>query len=150
METQVSACIPELQQWIDRYPDVPILYNYLAAAYSRIGDREQAYQTALANYQRNPNYLFARINYADVCLTNGEPEKVAEIFNNTFDLKALYPHRTRFHCTEVVGFMSVIGPFFVTIGSIDAAHQVFDVLHQLAPDASGTRRLAAMLLANNR
>jgi hypothetical protein len=62
--TKPRHAIPELLQWRERYPDLPMLSNYLSIAYSHTGAHEQVEQTILENYQRNPDYLFARLKYA--------------------------------------------------------------------------------------
>ena len=52
--------IPELRDLITQYPRVPQLYNYLSVAYARAGQRQEAEAVVQENYQRNPEYLFAR------------------------------------------------------------------------------------------
>ena len=47
--------IPELHDWIKKYPRVPIFYNYLAVAYSGIGDHEKAEEITKTSIQRNPD-----------------------------------------------------------------------------------------------
>jgi predicted Zn-dependent protease len=44
--------IPELLEWIAHYPDVPVFYNYLSAAYSLSGQRDKAEAAIEDNYQR--------------------------------------------------------------------------------------------------
>ena len=122
-----------------------MLYNFLSVAYSRAGDRAQSEQTAMANYQHNPAYLFARVNYAEVCLARGDYAKVAEIFNHTFDLKRLYPKRRQFHISEFAGFMGVIGVYFFETGERTSAEQVYAVLRLVAPDHLFTQRLRRKL-----
>jgi tetratricopeptide (TPR) repeat protein len=142
------AAIPELLQWIEQYPTIPMLYNFLSVAYSHAGDREKSEQTAVANYQHNPDYLFARVNYAEICLARSDYAKVAEIFNHTFDLKLLYPKRSRFHISEFAGFMGVIGVYFLETGERDTAEKVYAVLRQAAPDHLFTQRLGRKLNPN--
>lgn len=141
IQTDARKAIEELPGWIKRYPDLPILYNYLSVAYSQTGAYRQAERTILENLQRNPDYLFARLNYAEICLARRDYEGVAEILENKFDLKLLCPHRRRFHLSEFVGFMSVVGRYFVGIGEPDAAKKVYKVLRQVAPNDLATRQL---------
>ena len=84
------------------------VYNYLCSAYLAIGDRENSEAVALENYERHPNYLFAETNYARICLDKGDLERIPAIFNDKFDLKRLYPRRSRFHISEFVAFASVM------------------------------------------
>jgi tetratricopeptide (TPR) repeat protein len=126
--------IPELNELIKKYPDLPMLYNYLSVAFSRAGRNEDAESVIQENYRRNPDYLFARLNYAEICLAKGEYERVAEIFDHKFDLKLLYPQRKRFHISEVVGFMGIMGWYFMEKGEREIAEKYEEILQQIAPD----------------
>jgi tetratricopeptide (TPR) repeat protein len=137
--------IPELLEWIEQYPSVPLFYNYLTAAYSLSGRREKAEATIEENYRRNPNYLFARVHYGELCLTRHQYDRVAEIFDHKFDLKLLYPNRNRFHVSEVLGFMGLFGVYFYEIGQRETAEKYYTVLHQIDPSHVQTRRLRRML-----
>jgi len=102
---QPEESIPRLKELIKKYPDVPVFQNYLSAAYWSLGDTKKADEVVIEGYKRHPDYLFAKVNYAQICLHHKEYDKIPEIFDNKFDLKALYPKRNKFHYTEFVGFM---------------------------------------------
>jgi hypothetical protein len=133
--------IPALRDLIRQYPRVPQLYNYLSVAYGRAGQRQEAEAVVQENYQRNPEYLFARLNYAEVCLARGDYAQVAHIFAHTFDLHVLYPQRKRFHRSEVANFMGVVGLYFLAIGNRELAEHYNKLLQQIAPDFPLTTRL---------
>jgi len=67
--------IPLLLGYIKKYPNLPLLYNYLSAAYGRIGDLEKVESTVVENLNKHPDYLFAKLNYADICLRKGKASK---------------------------------------------------------------------------
>jgi len=140
--------IPELLELIKKYPDMPMLYNYLSVAYSVAGQYEKAQALAEENYRRYPDYLFARLNYAEICLAGGEYDKIAEIFEQKFDLKLLYPKRKRFHISEVASFMGLIGVYFFETGERKAAEMYYEILRQMAPDYPMTKRLRRKLFPN--
>jgi tetratricopeptide (TPR) repeat protein len=104
--------IPELERLIATYPHVPTFFNYLSIAYLAAGDQEKATALVREAYRRHPQYLFAKVNYANLCLQHGEIEKVPGIFDHAYDLKQLYPHRTRFHVSEFTGFAWVMCRYF--------------------------------------
>jgi tetratricopeptide (TPR) repeat protein len=133
--------IPELCELITQYPGVPQLYNYLSVAYARAGRRKEAEAMVEESYQKNPDYLFARLNYAEVSLARRDYAQVAEIFAHTFDLHALYPRRKRFHLSEVANFMGIVGLYFLAIGNRELAEHHDSLLQQIAPDFPLTRRL---------
>ena len=102
-------------------------------------------EVILENYQRNPDYLFARLNYGELCRLQGDYEQIAEIFEHKFDLKLLYPRRKRFHISEVANFMGLIGVYFFETGQPDVAERYYEMLEQIAPDYPMTRLLQSKL-----
>ena len=52
-QTQPLKAIPELLEWIEKYPQLPMLYNYLSVAYSQAGQHDKMEATILENYRRN-------------------------------------------------------------------------------------------------
>ena len=119
---------------IEQYPDCPKLFNFLGAAYLAIGDIDHAEQVARENFERFPDYLFAKLNYADVCMRTGKLEEVPVIFDDKFDLSLLYPKRKRFHVTEAAGFMGVMAFYYLKRGELERARLYHKVLKELAPD----------------
>jgi len=137
--------IPELNALIKKYPKLPLLYNYLSVAYSRIGQIGKAEKVVRENYRRNPDYLFARLNYAEICLRKGDYDQVAEIFDQKYDLKLLYPKRKKFHISEVANFMGLIGLFFFKTGKQELAEKYYDILKEIASDYPMTKILRRKL-----
>jgi tetratricopeptide (TPR) repeat protein len=137
--------IPELLEWIAHYPDVPVFYNYLSAAYSLSGQRDKAEAAIEDNYQRNPDYLFARIHYGELCLTRRDYDRIAEVFDHKFDLKLLYPKRNKFHVSEVMGFMGLLGVYFFEIGRCETAEKYYDMMNQIDSTHPFTKRLRRKL-----
>ena len=133
--TNPEQAIEKLLALKERYPQAPVLYNYLSLAYSKIGNRKATSKLVMENYLINPDYLFAKINYAQLCLEKGEVGKIPEIFDQKFDLKLLYPHRNIFHVTEFAGFTGVMCAYYCSIGNLDTAKILFDVLKEIAPES---------------
>jgi tetratricopeptide (TPR) repeat protein len=144
-QTKPRIAIPELEALIETYPTIPKLYNYLSIAYSTAGETEKMEEVILQNYRLNPDYLFARLNYAEICLHRKEYDKIADIFEHKFDLKLLYPRRKRFHISEITGFMGVIGQYFYYTGEREVAENAYRLLQQIAPRNPYTKRLKRLL-----
>ena len=125
--------IPELERLIATYPHVPAFTHYLSIAYLAAGDQEQATAMVREAYRRHPQYLFAKVNYANLCLQQGEIEKVPSIFDHACDLKQLYPHRTRFHLSEFTGFAWVMCRYLCAIGERETAALYYQMLKHVAP-----------------
>lgn len=127
---------------------MPLLYNYLAVAYARIGKIDEAEAITLENIHKNPDYLFARLNYAQFCLDRQEYAKIPEIFDYKFDLKLLYPKRRRFHISEAANFMALMGIYFLETGEREAAEQYDSILQQIAPELPMAKHLRCELYPN--
>ena len=128
-----TQAIPELERLIATYPHVPTFYNYLSIAYLAAGDHKKAAACVREAYRRHPQYLFAKVNYANLCLHQGEIGKIPGIFAHTFDLQQLYPHRKRFHVSEFTGFAWVLCRYFCAIGERDTATLYYQMLKHVAP-----------------
>ena len=144
-EIRPRNAIPELQALIERYPQVPQFYNYLTVAYSGIGALDKAEAVTLASIRANPDYLFARLNYAELCLMRRDYAKIPEIFDHRFDLKLLYPKRNRFHIAEVANFMGLIGLYFLAIGERGLAEKYNAALQETAPHFPMAQKLRRAL-----
>lgn len=140
-----ARALSQLDVLIERYPDWPLLYNWLAVSYSRLGDTKRAESAARRLYERNPDYLFAKVNYSQFLLRRGEIDAVAEVFEHKFDLKLLYPHRSVFHLSEFIAFCGVMVEYFMRTNEIDAAHSLFDALDEMAPDHEVTQGLRKVI-----
>ena len=129
-----AEAVRRLEPLLERYPNVPRLYNLLRTAYVLAGQRTKASEIAERNYRLHPTYLFAKLDYAGDFLTRGQPQKVAEILENKFDLKLLYPHRDAFHISELIGLLTLVAEYHLAIGDLNFAMRCGDVLDQVAPD----------------
>lgn len=128
-----TQAIPELERLVTTYPRVPTFSNYLSIAYLAAGDLEKTEACVRNAYRRHPQYLFAKVNYANLCLQKGEIDKIPGIFAHTFDLQQLYPHRTRFHLSEFTGFAWVMCRYFCAIGERETAALYYQMLKHVAP-----------------
>src|SRR5215831_8001549 len=128
-----TQAIPELEHLVTAYPHIPLLSNYLCVAYLYSGDREKTEACVRDTYRCHPQYLFAKVNYAHLCLQQGEVEKIPDIFNHQCDLQGVYPYRTRFHLSEFTNFAGVMCRYFCVIGEQNTALLYYQMLKQVAP-----------------
>ena len=142
-EVNGAEAIPRLLELKQQYP-LPLIYSCLAIAYGRV-DPEKQKQVIHENYQKNPKNIFARCNYARLCLAENNPDEIPKIFANHFELKTLYPKRIQFHITEYTGLTSVICEYFIHKKQTDQAQELFEKLQAIAPDASDTLQIKALL-----
>jgi len=57
----------------------------------------------------------------------------------------MYPHRTRFHTSEFMGFSCVAGSYFAMTGDTAAARRYLAMMQQIDPDHAATKRVEGLL-----
>ena len=137
--------VEALEQLVADFPNFERLYNYLGVAYEHASRFDEARQLMRQTYERFPDYLFAKLSYARLCLLEGRYNEVADVFEHKFDLCLLYPHRRRFHITEFTSFHMVMGEYHHAIGDKSQAQRHYEALQQAAPDCPDACRLRALL-----
>ncbi len=142
-ETNSTDAIPRLLELIQLYP-LSLIYSCLAIAYGQV-DPEKQKQIIAENYQKNPKNLFARCNYARLCLAENKTDDIPEIFSNHFELKPLYPKRTQFHITEYTALTSVACEYLFQKGNVEQAEALLTKLQEIAPESVETRLIKEML-----
>lgn len=138
------AAVAELRRWIEREP-LPMFYNWLSTALSAVGEEEEADEIIRENYRRNPHYLFARINYAELCIADGNLDAAREALGESFDIRRLLRGRKRVHISELTGYYYAAGIYHVRAGNLEAAGRAYELLNEVAPDERPTQELRAML-----
>jgi len=138
------AAVRELRGWIAREPN-PMLFNWLGAAYGMLGDVEAVEQTVCENYRRNPKYLFARANYAEVCLRDGDLAGAREALGDSLDIRPLLGGRKRVHVSEVTAYFYAVGLYHIEAGDREAAEKVYEMLDEVAPGEAPTEALRRLL-----
>jgi len=144
MDKEAKQVIPELEALKNTYPKVPTLYNYLSAAYGR-SDVAQQERSIEENYRVNPNNLIARCHFGQLCIQRKHFDQIPKIFDNKFDLKALYPRRNRFHPSEYNSFSLVMCCYFNFSGESTLANAFYQGLKSYSPDALETQQAKQLL-----
>lgn len=124
-KSKPKKALKDLLQLKEKYPDFPEIDNLLSYVYIRLRKIRRAEELTKNAYKKFPDYLFARINYADQCLRKGKIDEIEEIFDHKFHLKELYPKRKVFHYSEFRGFMVVMGFYHLALGDRSAAEQYY-------------------------
>jgi tetratricopeptide (TPR) repeat protein len=139
--------ITEILQLLEEFPENPQLLNQLAVAYFYAGRDKEGEETVLRNYEANPKYFFARLNYADLCIRKGDFKKIPEIFDHTYTPRSLYPEREIFHVSEIFSFSYVMGIYFVSQGDLERGRMYLDMLKRCAPNHPKVQMLEEPILA---
>ncbi|MCX6273374.1 MAG: hypothetical protein NTU44_19570 [Bacteroidetes bacterium] len=133
-----EAAINRLAPLVKQYPRNPIMHNYLMKACFEVGRDEQATQLILEGYEKFPDYLLARCNYAHYLISEERYEEVPAVFGGVFDLKLLYPDRKTFHVSEFENFYDVIARYYLVKGRIRNADHLISQLRNMDLDTADT------------
>lgn len=134
------SAITELRAWIEREP-LPAFFNWLSGAYSALGDVQGVEDIVRENYRRNPWYLFARVNHAEVCLRDGDLAGAREALGAGLDIRAFLGGRKRIHVSELAGYYYAVGLYYIQVGDLEAAERTYELLEGAAPDEPPTEAL---------
>ncbi len=138
------AAVAELRAWIEREP-LPMFFNWLSVAYSALDDTESVRETVRENYRRNPQYLFARVNYVEMCLRDGDLAGALEALGPELDIRPFLGGRRRVHVSEVTGYFYAVAVYHLKAGDRGAAEKIHAMLAEVAPDDRATEELRRML-----
>ena len=116
-----------------KYPDIPEIGNLYCFVLLQLREVNKAESLIRDTFKKHPEYLFAKINYADQCLRKKQPHKITEIFPKTFDLEKLYPGKTLFHYSECRGFWVMLAHYFLTISNRGKAEEYYAKAYKLDP-----------------
>ena len=112
-----ESSVKKLMRLIEKFPKVPALKNYLSVVYSNMGKTEKSYEVNHWIVAEHPEYLFGKLNLAAEYYWKEEYDKIPEVLGENMVLKALYPHRNKYHIAEVTGFSKY--PFSITVPRIN-------------------------------
>ena len=140
VDSDPETAIDRIINLLEKNPNNPILKNHLSAAYSRAGQHDKAELVAFDNYEKYPDYLFAKTNYAQICIWHDKINKIPAIFEHNFNLRSLYPKRKTFHISEIMSFMEIMSIYFYKIGENRTAMHYYDFMKQLDKNHPATKQ----------
>ncbi|MFQ5770207.1 MAG: hypothetical protein ACE5HX_06705, partial [bacterium] len=79
-----------------------------------------------------PDYLFGKISYAQYLLDKDRTYEIPAVFDNKFELQAIYPDRKEFHVSEVVNFFAIMCRYFTVTDDLKTAELYSKILRELA------------------
>jgi hypothetical protein len=144
----LRSAVAELEALVERHPHAPVFYNFLHIAYGRTGQDEKRRALIARCRATLPDYLFGMIAQAELLLGDEEYEAFRELWGGRFDLRELYPDRTRFHVTEFTGFYGMIGLYHHETGNEAEARRLSQMLMDVAPDEAATKALYGRVYRN--
>ena len=131
VQKKKNSAIKELNDLMKKHPHVPQFKNYLSTLYEAQGNHFMAQEVTRRCLVLHPNYLFGRLNVANIAIHNKEFEKVPALLGENMELQSLYPERTEFHIGEVASFYQTAIYYFVGIKNQEQAQVRLDILVKL-------------------
>lgn len=127
--------------YIKKYPQLPMLYNYLYIAYRMSDKPQQAIKVLKETVRLFPNYLFALVEYILYLLRRGEVDKVSEVLKNANTLSQLYPKRDIFHVSELKSFSYAMASYQICLKDFDQAKVYLEILRQISQDSPEAKKI---------
>ncbi|MDX1638429.1 MAG: DUF1186 domain-containing protein [Balneolaceae bacterium] len=134
-----KSTIKRLQRYVKRYSSIPHFKNYLEVAYSAAGREDKAKEVNEWTRREHPEYLHAKISYANSLLDEGKPERVPRVLGEQLDLKSLYPDRKEFHVDEVLKFFFTCMRYYLAVGDEENAEKYLKFMKDIDPDEQMTK-----------
>ena len=116
-----TFAIKKIERWIEKYPNVPLLYNYLSTAYVCNKQSEKGEKINEIGAKRFPEYSLCRINMAVTAITNENLEKAEAILGKNLELSEFLPNREIYHVSEVIQFQEVVVYLCIAKGEFELA-----------------------------
>jgi len=139
-----ELAVPEIEAALVEYPALPELRNFMYTALQKMGESERAYEAIEETVRAFPEYLFARIAYAEYLIFFERLEEIPRLFQSRFELELLYPLRDVFHISEVISFYYIMGRYYFLIGKYSKFEFCSDLLNELEEDDQRARHLSEL------
>ncbi len=110
---QAGKLIKLLQKSIAKWARNPVFLNYLFSAYQLTNNLSAATEIAKLTIKLFPSYLFGKIAYARILIEKQQLDKVPQLFNGEYNLKYVYPDRSKFHVDEFLAFNNLWCHYFL-------------------------------------
>lgn len=125
--------VEKLLFYIEKYPKVAPLKNFLSIAYNSQGKIELAQQCNDWILAEHPDYLIARLNKVHTLIAKKEYEKIPEILGERLSLFPLFPERKVFHETEIGGYYYLVIKYCCITNNLALAEENLAFLKGLMP-----------------
>lgn len=132
VQARPKAVYKTVKSFCQDHSDVPEVINLLTFAHIQNHRVVEAEKLIEKTFQDHPEYLFARINYADQCVRKKKLEKMKEIFP-TFDLHELCPEKEIFHTSEFRGFLVMMAHYQRALKNREKAIYYYRVAKEIEP-----------------
>ena len=114
-----------------KHPDYPFLTNALAIVYNQNNEKEKSFALTKQNFEKHPDYLFGRINYASSCLEEGNFKEYERVMQGKSHPHELFPQRKQFDMNEVLGTYKTVALYHMYRGEKQPIEHIVRILEKL-------------------
>jgi|GEM_PF-6581896 len=144
-QTEHQEVISRLEKLVKAYPTVASLQSSLAYMHEMNKDSDKAQELYKKSIEEFPTDILTKTAYAGFFLRKGDLASVAGVFNNIFDIKAVYPERTQFYALEVLEFYGIIGLYYAASGKRSEAYNCLTLIKKIDPQSGYVVSIGDML-----
>ncbi|MCF7566885.1 SEC-C domain-containing protein [Sabulilitoribacter arenilitoris] len=129
-----ESTLKKLLKYTTQFPKVPIFKNYLMVFYAQKGNVQKANEVNKWIIKEHPEYLFAKINYANSLLSEEKYEDILNLLGTNLLLHELYPKRDEFLLDEIISYYAFTIRYLYHIDNEDEANTRLQILEDLDED----------------
>lgn len=122
----------QIKEFCEKHLHVAEVVNLLTFAHIQNFKIREAETLIEKTFIDHPDYLFARVNFADQVLRKKQLDKIKEIFP-TFNLHELFPEKSEFHASEFRAFVVMLGFYYLALKDQTAAIECLEVAKEIEP-----------------
>lgn len=126
--------IKNIIAFIKDHPSIKRPYNFLSVLYGINGEDDNCEKIIKEMYKKFPDYLFAKIGYAKLCLQDGDMEEFDRIFDGKRNLTLVYPERSEFHTSEFLAFTDLLCEHAFHIEDFDFVRNIIKEIKKMDLD----------------
>ena len=138
--------VAELEDYVERYPDVKSFKNYLYAAYMRTNQKQKAAVCLDKTIQQHPDYIFAHMNLANRLMEEKNFNKAADILKQPYDIRD-FEKDEYIHVSAFKGYYSTAIRLELERENKDEAERMHRILFDYDPKDKTLKELAILLLS---
>lgn len=128
-----KAVYKEIKEFGTKHSHIPEVINLLTFAHIQNRRIVEAEKLIKQTFEKHPDYLFARINYADQCVRKKNLAIIPTLFP-TFDLKELCPEKKIFHTSEFRGYLIMMAYYQIALKDQEKALHYYEGAKKVEPN----------------
>ena len=129
--THPQKSIPRLEKLKKLYPNIPVIKNFLFAAYSLSGKKEKALKTLEETLEKHPKYVFGVSNKILNINDKEELKKHEHLLGSPKDIREFEGYDKPVHISAFTNYHLTLIHFELMMGNEEAAIQKLDTLIDL-------------------